>query len=130
MAELRDKAMPLAMKERAKMLYDSPEFEEAHQSCAAMGDTAAPELLSNAHMGRHFVAFVKVDGHLWELEGSRLGPIDRGELAEDEDVLSPKALELGLKRIMKLEGEGEGATDVHFSCVALVDDEVLASWGN
>jgi ubiquitin carboxyl-terminal hydrolase L3 len=41
-AEIREAALPLGMEERAKMLYDNMAFEEAHQSVAEMGDTAAP----------------------------------------------------------------------------------------
>jgi ubiquitin carboxyl-terminal hydrolase L3 len=118
---LRDAARPLAMEERAQMLYDSDEFEEAHQSVASMGDTEAPEIGDPRGLGRHFVAFVKANGRLWELEGNRLGPIDRGELADDEDVLSPRALELGLGRVIKLE-QTAGGGDVNFSCVAVVKE--------
>ena len=41
----------------------------------------------------HFVAFVKCrDGNLWELEGSRKGPLNRGPLGEDDDAFSERAL--------------------------------------
>ncbi|KXX77458.1 Ubiquitin carboxyl-terminal hydrolase isozyme L3 [Madurella mycetomatis] len=116
--QLRNSAIPLAKDERAQMLYDSKDFEEAHQSVAGLGDTPQPEIGSDEHRGQHFVAYVKANGHLWELEGSRNGPLDRGELGEDDDVLSPKALELGLKRIIRLELES-GGQDLRFSCIAL-----------
>lgn len=117
--KIRRDAIPLNMVERAQMLYDSQPFEAAHASVAHMGDTAAPSLEDGHHVGHHFVSFVKADdGHLWELEGSRKGPIDRGLLAEDEDVLSPKALELGLKRVIKLV-QGAGIEDLRFSCTVL-----------
>jgi ubiquitin carboxyl-terminal hydrolase L3 len=57
------------------------------------------------------------DGHLWELEGSRMGPLDRGVLESNEDVLSPAALEKGLGRLMKIESEKGG--DLRFSAIAL-----------
>ncbi|KAK4239701.1 ubiquitin carboxyl-terminal hydrolase isozyme L3 [Achaetomium macrosporum] len=116
--KLRNAAIPLAKDERAQMLYDSKAFEEAHQSVAGLGDTAEPTIGSGEHRGQHFIAYVKANGHLWELEGSRNGPLDRGELGEDEDVLSPKALELGLKRIINLEKDS-GEQDLRFSCIAL-----------
>jgi ubiquitin carboxyl-terminal hydrolase L3 len=115
--QLRNDAIPLLKDERAKMLYDSEAFEEAHQSVAGLGDTADPGIGSGPR-GQHFVAYVKSNGHLWELEGSRGGPLDRGELGEDEDVLSPRALDLGLKRIIKLELDS-GGQDPRFSCIAL-----------
>lgn len=117
--KIRRDAIPLKMEERAQMLYDSQPFEEAHASVANIGDTVAPQLGAKEHAGQHFVSFVKTeDGHLWELEGSRKGPIDRGVLAEDEDVLSPKSMELGLKRVIKLVQDA-GVQDLRFSCTVL-----------
>ncbi|KAK4132493.1 cysteine proteinase [Trichocladium antarcticum] len=116
--QLRNDAIPLAKDERAKMLYDNRAFEEAHRSAAGLGDTPEPPVGSGEHTGQHFVAYVKANGHLWELEGSRNGPLDRGELGTDDDVLSPKALELGLGRIIKLEMDS-GGQDIRFSCIAL-----------
>ncbi|CAN8099085.1 unnamed protein product [Discula destructiva] len=119
--KLRRDSIPLKMTERAQMLYDSQPFEDAHALVAPLGDTDAatsgPE--ADRHSGQHFVSFVKGDdGNLWELEGSRKGPINRGKLAEDEDVLSPKALELGLKRVIKLVQDA-GINENRFSCTVL-----------
>ncbi|KAI2621108.1 putative ubiquitin carboxyl-terminal hydrolase [Hypoxylon sp. NC1633] len=113
--KIRRDAIPLKMKDRADMLYNSIPFEEAHKSCVQLGDT---DPTSNDNPGHHFVAFVKADGKLWELEGSRKGPLVRGTLREDEDVLSPRALDLGLKRVMRLEQEA-GGKNLRFSCIAL-----------
>lgn len=102
------------------MLEDSEAFEKAHQEAALLGDTKAPTKEDSEHLGQHFVAFVKAkDGHLYELEGSRKGPLDRGLLGEDEDVLSPKALEMGLGRLMRIESEKGG--DLRFSAIALAE---------
>ncbi|KAH7389840.1 hypothetical protein BKA66DRAFT_459908 [Pyrenochaeta sp. MPI-SDFR-AT-0127] len=117
-ARIRDDALPKSMLERAKVLEDSNEFERLHAEAVKLGDTSAPTPTSDAHTGQHFVAFVKAkDGHLWELEGSRKGPLDRGALKEDEDVLSPVALEKGLGRLMRIESEKGG--DLRFSAIAL-----------
>jgi len=116
---LRADAIPLKRSDRAQMLYDSEAFEDAHQSVAAMGDTVPVGLEEGHRLGQHFVAFVKADdGHLWELEGSRKGPLDRGLLRHDEDVLSPRALDLGLRRVMNIE-KAAGGSDLRFSCIAL-----------
>jgi ubiquitin carboxyl-terminal hydrolase L3 len=115
--QIRRDAIPLKMKQRAELLYNNEAFEEAHQSVANLGDTAT--LPADSPEGGHFVSFVKADdGHLWELEGSRLGPLDRGKLKDDEDVLSPAALERGLKRIIMLDQDA-GGQDLRFSCIAL-----------
>lgn len=118
--KLRREAIPLKLKDRARMLSDSKPFEDAHAEVSILGDTKAPESsIEGHHTGHHFVSFVKADdGDLWELEGSRKGPINRGSLAEDEDVLSPKALELGLKRVITLVQDA-GIDDLRFSCTVL-----------
>ncbi|KDR71594.1 hypothetical protein GALMADRAFT_159412 [Galerina marginata CBS 339.88] len=111
-------AIPLKMAERADVLYNSDDLEAAHQEAGKLGDTVAPNLEDGHRLGHHFVAFVKAkDGHLWELEGGRRGPIDRGPLAEDEDALSEKALELGFGRLIDMEKQAGG--DLRFSCIAL-----------
>ena len=113
--QIRTSALPKSMWERAKVLEDSDAFEKAHADAAKLGDTP-PQ--SGEHRGQHFVAFVKAaDGHLWELEGDRKGPLDRGVLGDDEDVLSPAALEKGIGRLMRIESEKGG--DLRFSAIAL-----------
>ncbi|KZM24693.1 ubiquitin-specific protease [Ascochyta rabiei] len=115
--QIRQEALPKPMLERAKVLEDSDAFEKAHAEAAQLGDTAAPTPSSNEDYG-HFVAFVKAkDGHLWELEGDRKGPLDRGALDNDEDMLSPAALEKSLGRLMRIEADSGG--DLRFSAIAL-----------
>jgi ubiquitin carboxyl-terminal hydrolase L3 len=118
--QIRKDALPKKMMERAKVLEDSEAFEKAHAEAALLGDTKAPTKGAKEHSGQHFVAFVKgKDGHLWELEGDRKGPLDRGLLKEDEDVLSEAALEKGLGRLMRIESEKGG--DLRFSAIALAE---------
>lgn len=63
----------------------------------------------------HYVCFVKAnDGGLWELDGRRKGPIRRGDLDKNEDVLSENALNLGVLKFLEREGG-----DLRFSAVAL-----------
>jgi len=110
---IRKEAVPLKPVARAEVLYNSQELETAHASAAQKGDTIAPS--SEEHAGQHFITFVKGDdGHLWELEGGWKGPLDRGLLDDDEDALSEKALEIGVRRFLKNMG-GE----LRFSIVAL-----------
>ncbi|CZT16218.1 related to ubiquitin thiolesterase L3 [Ramularia collo-cygni] len=111
-------AIPLKRKERAEVLYNSQELEEAHMASARMGDSRAPS--SQEPVGYHFITFVKGDdGHLWELEGS-WDPLDRGELGADEDVLSAKALEVGVGKYMR---EAEVVGNAELSIVALATGE-------
>lgn len=78
-----------------------------------MGDTAAPDAQDDVDL--HYVCFVKdTRGGIWELDGRRKGPIKRGDLEENEDVLSTKALSLGPLKFLEREGG-----DLRFSAVAL-----------
>jgi ubiquitin carboxyl-terminal hydrolase L3 len=116
LAAIRSLAIPLDMTKRAEMLYNNGPFELAHKSVELAGDSAADP--TGEREGGHFVSFVKSGGKLWELEGSRMGPLERGSLADDEDVLNPPALDMGIKRIIKLNADG-GGEDLSFSCIAL-----------
>ena len=55
---------------------------------------------------------------MWELDGSRKGPLNRGELEEGEDLLSERAIEMGPKRFLKREEE-VGGSELRFSILAL-----------
>jgi ubiquitin carboxyl-terminal hydrolase L3 len=116
LAVIRSLAMPLDMTKRAEMLYNSEPFERAHKSVEQVGDSEAD--MTGEREGGHFVSFVKSGGNLWELEGSRQGPVNRGLLSDDEDVLSPRALEMGIKKIIKLNADA-GRENLGFSCIAL-----------
>jgi ubiquitin carboxyl-terminal hydrolase L3 len=116
--QLIQQAVPLKPKERAELLYNSDMLEKAHKEAAQTGDSRAPTIDEPVIYG--FTAFVKgKDGHLWELEGQRKGPVDRGVLHEVEDVLTEKALTMGPLRIINR----EKASEQRFSCLALVDTE-------
>jgi len=106
---------------RAQLLYDSQEFESAHHAAAVQGDTAPPPMEEEDSWG-HFIAFVRGrDGHLWELEGGRNGGVDRGVLKDEEDLLSERALEMGVGGLVrKAGGDGE---EVRCCCLALVETE-------
>ncbi|KAK5999470.1 hypothetical protein QM012_005471 [Aureobasidium pullulans] len=116
LASIRKQAIPLDMTRRAEMLYNNEAFEFAHKSVEEAGDSIVDSSLERN--GGHFVSFVKSGGKLWELEGSRKGPLKRGSVDDDEDVLSPRALDMGLKRIIKLNEAGDGGV-LRFSCIAL-----------
>ena len=107
-------ATPLPPSERARLIESSPNIAEAHAAAAVQGATAAPD--ASADVDLHFVAFVKTaQNNLWELDGRRKGPLNRGKLDEADDVLSEKALAMGVKKFLK--GAGE---DLRFSLLALV----------
>ena len=89
----------------------------AHASAAAEGDTEAPP--ADAAIDLHFVAFVKsAEGNLWELDGRRKGPLNRGKVPDDEDILGETAVALGPKKFLKREEEAAGG-EMRFSILAL-----------
>lgn len=111
--KLIKEAVPLAPAERSKLLEQTSSLASAHQEAASQGDTAAPDAQDDVDL--HYVCFVKTnDGTLWELDGRRKGPIARGKLDDEEDVLSSKALLWGPLKFLEREG-----ADMRFSCVAL-----------
>lgn len=114
---LLTEAKPLTPNPRAEVLYNSAELEQAHMRAARTGSSAPPS--AELYPGLHFLAYVKgADGHLWELEGNTDGPIDRGLLSPEDDVLSAKALDLGIRKFIK---HSEG--NPNFSIVALCKKE-------
>lgn len=113
LSQLIASATPLLPSERARLIEASPTIAEAHATAAVQGATSAPD--ASADVDLHFVAFIKTaQNNLWELDGSRKGPLNRGKLDEADDLLSEKALEMGVKRFLK--GAGE---DLRFSLLAL-----------
>ncbi|TLD32938.1 hypothetical protein PspLS_00406 [Pyricularia sp. CBS 133598] len=111
--KLLAEALPLKRAQRADVLYNSKALEEAHMSCIG-GDSIVPE--ATEPVGYHFITFAKgKDGHLWELEGS-WDPIDRGVLDDSDDMLSEKALELGIRKFVC---ECQATGMIEFSIIAL-----------
>lgn len=119
LAKLVRDAIPLKPAERADLLYESDALESAHQSAAGGGDTSAPD--ADDHVDLHYVCFVKShDNNLWELDGRRKGPLNRGTLSADEDVLSERALDLGVRSFLKRESEAGGG-ELRFSLITLAE---------
>ncbi|KAF4979427.1 hypothetical protein FZEAL_4370 [Fusarium zealandicum] len=107
------KSIPLAPDGRARVLEQTPDLATAHKEAATQGDTPAPAAEDDVEL--HYVCFTKgTDGGLWELDGRRKGPIRRGDIKDDEDVLSAKGLSLGALKFLEREGG-----DLRFSAVAL-----------
>ncbi|KAI5362790.1 Putative peptidase C12, ubiquitin carboxyl-terminal hydrolase [Septoria linicola] len=112
-------AEPLEPRARADLLEETEALETAHQAAAATGDTAAPS--ADDSIDLHYVCFVKgKNGHLWELDGRRKGPLDRGALDQDDDVLSAAALEKGVRAFLKREEEAGGG-ELRFSLIVLAE---------
>ncbi|KAL8741977.1 MAG: hypothetical protein Q9190_005484 [Brigantiaea leucoxantha] len=117
LSNLISAALPLDPASRARLLETSSNIAQAHASAAAQGDTAPPSAEDNVDL--HFVSFVKTaQNNLWELDGRRKGPLNRGTLDREDDVLSEKALDLGVRSFLKREEKGQGG-EMRFSLIAL-----------
>ena len=110
-------ALPLAPNARARLLETSSTLAAAHASAASKGDTVAPDAATNVDL--HYVAFVKSkENNLWELDGRRKGPLNRGKLGQEDDLLTEKAIEIGPMKFLKREEE-KAEAELRFSIVAL-----------
>ena len=68
--------------ERAKALETNSLIAEKHADAASSGQTAAPS--ADEKVNLHFVAFVSVNGVLYELDGRKERPVHWGECQRDE----------------------------------------------
>ncbi|KAF8463500.1 hypothetical protein BDZ91DRAFT_731749 [Kalaharituber pfeilii] len=111
---LLQEAIPLLPDARAELIESSSALESAHQSAANEGSSSVPD--AEVDVDLHYICFVKstTNNHLYELDGSRKGPYDRGDLGPDDDVLSERALNVIRAFIDREEGG-----NLNFSLVAL-----------
>lgn len=114
---LLQRAVPLAYRDRAKVVEDSAELEAIHTKMAQKGDTAVPESAED-EVNHHYIGLVKSrSGQLYEMDGDRKGPVNMGADLGDEDLLGEIALGVVKKFIEREEGRNIG-----FNLMALVAD--------
>jgi len=117
LATLLATCIPLPPPARALALERSAELEAAHADAAQQGDSAVPARAEDA-VDFHYVCFVRshADGHLYEMDGGKRGPVDRGAvLGADGDVLGRGGLDLVRAFIQREKG-----ANLNFSLMALV----------
>jgi ubiquitin carboxyl-terminal hydrolase L3 len=79
----------LSASERALLLESSELLEDAYRNVAMQGDSEVPED-AEEEVDYHYICFVcsSENNHVYELDGDRIGPIDRGVLVNEyEDML-------------------------------------------
>eukprot|EP00010_Vexillifera_abyssalis_P006191 CAMPEP_0201553672 /NCGR_PEP_ID=MMETSP0173_2-20130828/32131_1 /ASSEMBLY_ACC=CAM_ASM_000268 /TAXON_ID=218659 /ORGANISM="Vexillifera sp., Strain DIVA3 564/2" /LENGTH=175 /DNA_ID=CAMNT_0047964597 /DNA_START=274 /DNA_END=801 /DNA_ORIENTATION=+ len=69
---------------RASVFEDMPGLLEIHAKVADQGQTDTPA--PDASVDHHFIAFVMVDGDLYEFDGCKICPINHGETTQDTFV--------------------------------------------
>ncbi|TGO56185.1 hypothetical protein BCON_0081g00280 [Botryotinia convoluta] len=123
LSRLCERSIPLVPDDRAIMLYNDQNYEDAHQAIAALGDKASSTGKVQKSR-RHFVAFVRgEDGSLWEMDGIRGGPIRREpRLEEHEDLLADDILRFCMGGFVDTDSD----EDTMCSCIALAKDPTEA----
>lgn len=107
--------------ERSLLVENSKRLEEAYAEVATQGSSCR---LVNAEdeVDFHYICLVRShnNGHLYELDGDRKGPIDRGDVLGSDDLLGDGALAV----VQKYFGDDQGG--IGFSLMALVvKDDVI-----
>ncbi|XP_068602403.1 ubiquitin carboxyl-terminal hydrolase isozyme L3 [Brachionichthys hirsutus] len=104
-----NETVSMTPEEKAAFLEKDESIRVAHESSAQEGQTEAPSRDEKVNL--HFVAFVNVGGHLYELDGRKSFPIVHGKTSED--TLLEDAVEV-CKAFMKRDPQ-----EVSFTIIAL-----------
>eukprot|EP00026_Physarum_polycephalum_P015599 Phypoly_transcript_16318.p1 GENE.Phypoly_transcript_16318~~Phypoly_transcript_16318.p1 ORF type:complete len:264 (+),score=44.48 Phypoly_transcript_16318:105-794(+) len=107
-----NKTKGLTPAQRAEALVEDEEIDGAHSLFASQGQSRAPG--ADEDVDLHFVAFVKVDGNLYELDGRKPFAVNHGP--------SESVLEDATRVIQKLV-ELNPTGDLRFNVMALVPKE-------
>ncbi|KAJ7414485.1 Ubiquitin carboxyl-terminal hydrolase isozyme L1 [Willisornis vidua] len=99
-----DETADLSPEERAKHFANNKAIQEVHNSVAQEGQCRVEDNSLNFH----FILFVNVDGHLYELDGRMPFPVNHG--TSSDDLLLKAEVEgqewLQKQQLMHLEGAG------------------------
>lgn len=114
LAKFLAKAVPLKPLERSHLLENDEKLEAAYNAVACKGISTVPEDPS-AEVDYHYICFVKSskNGHLYELDGDKRGPVDHGLVSEESDLLSEGYMKV-VKRFIEKDADLTG-----FSLMAL-----------
>jgi ubiquitin carboxyl-terminal hydrolase L3 len=104
--------------ERPSILETSKELEQAYELVAREGSSVAPDDAED-EVDYHYVCLVRShrNGRLYELDGDRSGPIDRGDVRGPGDDLIAAG---GLRVVQEYIERGKGNSN--FNLMALVQD--------
>ncbi len=96
----------LSPEERGAYLKGNKDLEDAHKEAVQQGDTEVEDSVMT-----HFIAFMEIDGQLYELDGTKDAPVSHGEV-KPENLLS-KSCEV-IKQFMERDPE-----EIRFTLMAL-----------
>ncbi|EIE82769.1 hypothetical protein RO3G_07474 [Rhizopus delemar RA 99-880] len=75
--DIIEEAKNMSIDERVDLLENSKELAAVHQTAASAGQTEAPN--KEEEIDLHFICFIEVDNHLYELDGRKILPINHGK---------------------------------------------------
>lgn len=103
---------------RPSILENSEELERVYKQVARQGSSAAPDNAED-EVDYHYVCLVRShqNGRLYELDGDRSGPIERGVVLSPEDDL----MTAGGRVVQEYIERGQGNSN--FSLMALVKQD-------
>ncbi|XP_026317683.1 ubiquitin carboxyl-terminal hydrolase isozyme L5 [Hyposmocoma kahamanoa] len=120
LSKLKEFSMSFDPKMRGLTLSNSQTIRSAHNSMAQQTlFEFDPKMATKDDDAYHFIAYMPIEGKLYELDGLREGPIDHGAIAPEQDWLDV-VRPIILKRI-NVYTEGE----IHFNLMALVSDRKM-----
>ncbi|XP_072931180.1 ubiquitin carboxyl-terminal hydrolase isozyme L5 isoform X2 [Epargyreus clarus] len=104
---------------RGLALSNSQTIREAHNSVAPgqFFEFETKAKASDDEDAYHFVAYVPIEGRVYELDGLREGPIDHGPIGQSEDWLH--VVRPIIMRRINAYTEGE----IHFNLMAVISDQ-------
>eukprot|EP00240_Pyramimonas_obovata_P013453 CAMPEP_0118935704 /NCGR_PEP_ID=MMETSP1169-20130426/15785_1 /TAXON_ID=36882 /ORGANISM="Pyramimonas obovata, Strain CCMP722" /LENGTH=226 /DNA_ID=CAMNT_0006878763 /DNA_START=50 /DNA_END=730 /DNA_ORIENTATION=- len=97
--------------ERGHALENETDLKEASESSATGGQTETPD--RNDDLDNHFICFVPVEGHLYELDGRKAFPINHGP-SSPETFLSDSA------KVIREKFMANDPDSLNFNVMALV----------
>ncbi|EFO15265.1 ubiquitin carboxy terminal hydrolase UCH-L5 [Loa loa] len=104
---------------RGLCLGNSEPIRKVHNSFSRQHlfelDIKAPEKEDNYH----FITYIPVDGHIYELDGLREAPLDLGAIREGEDWLD------AVRPIINARIRKYSAGEIHFNLMAVISDRKM-----
>ncbi|VDN91591.1 unnamed protein product [Brugia pahangi] len=104
---------------RGLCLGNSEPIRKVHNSFSRQHlfelDIKAPEKEDNYH----FITYIPVDGHIYELDGLREAPLDLGTIREGEDWLD------AVRPIINARIRKYSAGEIHFNLMAVISDRKM-----